>query len=125
MNDQAASEEEIVRLSTDKFRWKTTADIDRVEDLFDDDLIFVHLNGHVTSKAEWIGQMRSGRFVYKRIQPHAMSARVYGEAAVLFGKATFDVSMGGFAGSFNLVFTEVYVRKAGVWKLVNLHTCSY
>ena len=119
------SDEEIIRLSMDKFRWKTAVDVDRVEDLFDDELVFVHLNGHVTSKRDWIEQMRSGRFVYNRIEPHEMSAKIYGEAAVLFGKATFTVTMGGFKASYDLAFTEVYARKTGVWKLVNLHTCSY
>ncbi len=118
-------EEEIVQLSLDKFRWKTTGDVDHVEDLFDEDIIFVHLNGNVTSKRDWIGQMRSRRFVYNRIEPHAMSARVYGEAAVLFGKATFAVTMSGFKGNYDLAFTEVYARKVGAWKLVNLHTCTY
>jgi len=119
-----AEEEEILRLSLDKFRWKTTRDVDRVEDLFDDELIFVHLTGHVSSKREWIEQMRSGRFLYKRIEPREMTARVYGEAAVLFGKAVFSVQMGGGSGTYDLAFTEVYALKASRWKLVNLHTCS-
>lgn len=122
---QPEIEKEIVELSLDKFNWKTTGDVDRVEDIFDDDLVFVHLNGNVTSKREWIGQMRSRSFVYNRIEPHEMSAKIYGEAAVLFGKATFAVTMGDFKGNYDLVFTEVYARKNGVWKLVNLHTCAY
>ena len=69
--------------------------------------------------------MRSGRFVYNRMEPHDMSAKVYGEVAALFGKATFAVKMGGFSSKYDLVFTEVYARKASLRKLVNLHTCSY
>jgi hypothetical protein len=38
-----------------------------LSNLFDDDLIFVHLNGYITSKQEWMGQLRSRRFVYDRI----------------------------------------------------------
>ena len=122
---EPGAEAEIVQLSLDKFRWKTAGEVNSVEDLFDDELVFVHLNGHVTSKRDWIGQMRSRRFVYDRIEPHEMSARVYGDTAVLVGKATFSVTMGSFKGSYDLVFTEVYARKARAWKLVNLHTCSY
>lgn len=118
------SPQDIIDLCQSKFHWKTSGDVNRVEDLFDDELIFVHLNGHVTSKRDWIGQMRSGRFVYNRITPREMSARVYGDAAVLFGKARFDVSMGGFNATYDLAFTEVYARKQGAWKLVNLHTCA-
>ena len=72
------TDEDIVRLSMDKFRGKTSQDVNRVEDLFDDGLIFVHLIGNVTSKRDRIAQMRSGRLIDKRIEPREMSARVYG-----------------------------------------------
>ncbi|WP_126424298.1 nuclear transport factor 2 family protein [Asticcacaulis excentricus] len=123
--DSEITAEDIVKLSTDKFRWKTDRDVDRVANLFDDDLIFVHLNGRVSSKSEWIEEMRSGRFVYERISPRELTARVYGDAAALFGKARFDVRFSGHRASFDLAFTEVYARKSGAWRLVNLHTCSY
>jgi len=118
------NEQDILDLCRDKFRWKTQGDVDRVDDLFDDDLIFVHLNGHVTTKREWIATMRSGAFVYRRIVPHQLTAKVYGDAAVVFGKASFDVSFGGHQTRYELAFTEVYAHKAGAWKLVNLHTCA-
>ncbi len=117
---------EIIQLSAEKFRWKTERQIDRVADLFDDDLVFVHLNGHVSSKKEWIDQLRSGRFVYHAIAVKEVSAKIYGDTSVLVGKAEFTVSMsGGTRSTFPLVYTEVYVRKESAWKLTNLHTCSY
>lgn len=65
------TEAEILELCRDKFHWKTNREIDRVEELFDDGLIFVHLNGHVTTKREWIATMRSGTFVYRSIRGRA------------------------------------------------------
>jgi hypothetical protein len=115
---------DLENLSKAKFAWKTGGDIDSVEDLFDDELIFVHLNGHVTTKKAWIAEMRSRRFVYRRIAPREMVARLYDGAGVVFGKARFDVTMNGYSGSYDLAFTEVYVRKQDGWKLVNLHTCA-
>lgn len=112
-------------ISAEKFRWKTERQIDRVADLFDDDLIFVHLNGHITSKRNWIAQLRSGRFIYHVIEVKKVSAKVYGETAVLVGKAEFTVGMGDGRSKYPLVYTEVYTRRDGFWKLVNLHTCAY
>lgn len=43
---QTATEADILALSQEKFRWKTTGRIDLVENLFDDELVFIHLNGH-------------------------------------------------------------------------------
>jgi hypothetical protein len=89
--------------------------------LFDDELVFVHLNGHITSKPEWMSELRSQRFVYEQIEPHASSVRVFGDAAVVVGRATFVVN-GGMV--FKLVCTEVYARRGEPWKLVSLHACS-
>ncbi|MGO7201505.1 nuclear transport factor 2 family protein, partial [Rhizobium ruizarguesonis] len=85
----ASVEEEIIALSLEKFRWKTSGRIDLVEALFDDDLHFVHITGHVSSKREWIEELRSGRFVYNRIDPRGASVAVEGDRATLRGKAVF------------------------------------
>jgi hypothetical protein len=121
---QPATAAEILHLSQEKFRWKTEGKIDLVEDLFDDELVFIHLNGHFSSKKEWIQELRAKRFVYNSIDLKVASARVYGSTAVLVGKATFKVTMNGSKGTWTLVYTEVYTRKGNQWKLVNLHTTA-
>lgn len=114
-------EKEILNLSLEKFRWKTEGKIDLVEELFDDDLVFVHITGHSTTKAEWIKQLRSNAFFYNQIDLKEASVKVYGDTAVLVGKAYFMVNGGSL---YRLIYTEVYTRKKGMWKLVNLHTTS-
>jgi ketosteroid isomerase-like protein len=118
---QTPAETEILNLSLEKFRWKTEGKIDLVEDLFDDDLVFVHITGHITTKKDWIAQMRSRSFFYNKIELKEHSAKVYGNTAVLVGKAKFTVNGGSI---YNLVYTEVYTTKNDKWKLVNLHTTS-
>ncbi|WP_190300428.1 nuclear transport factor 2 family protein [Rufibacter hautae] len=118
---QSTAEAEILNLSLDKFRWKTEREVDKVADLFDDELVFVHLTGHITTKADWIRQMRTGAFVYNKIALREHSAKVYGDTAVLVGKAAFTVNG---RSVYHLVYTEVYTKKNGKWKLVNLHTTS-
>jgi hypothetical protein len=115
------TENEILQLSLEKFRWKTEGKIDLVENLFDDTLVFVHITGYITSKKEWISQMRSKSFVYNRIELKEHSAKVYADSAILVGKAKFTVNGGSV---YHLVYTEVYTKKANHWKLVNLHTTS-
>lgn len=122
MTDPQARIEEILELSLDKFRWKTTGQIDKVANLFDDELVFVHITGQLTSKAAWIAQLKSKSFVYDKIEPQNHDAKVYGNTAVLVGRAWFTVNGGSL---YKLVYTEVYVKKNGEWKLVNLHTTSY
>lgn len=117
----AAVEDEIRALSQQKYRWQTEGRFDLLADLYADDLVFVHLNGAITAKQEWLGELTSGSFVYDRIEVHEAAARGYGDAAVLVGKATFVVNGDTV---LKLVYTEVYARQDGRWKLVNSHNCS-
>jgi hypothetical protein len=118
---QSAAEKEILNLSKEKFRWKTEGKIDLIEDLFDDELVFVHITGNITTKKDWISQLRSKSFVYNKIELKEASAKMYSNTAVLVGKATFSVNGGSI---YKLVYTEVYTKKNNKWKLVNLHTTS-
>jgi ketosteroid isomerase-like protein len=110
---------EILQLSLDKFHWKTTGQIGMIEDLFDDELIFIHITGQVTTKAQWIGQLKSKSLIYNRIDQKEAAVKVYGDTAVLVGKANFTVNGGSV---YKLIYTEVYARKNNKWKLANLHT---
>lgn len=114
-----ATEQDFLDLSLEKFRWKTACQVDFIEALFDDELVFVHLTGHITTKQSWVDQMRIGSFVYDKIVLHSASAKTYQDTAVVTGKAAFTVNGGSV---YKLVYTEVYARKQGQWKLVNLHT---
>jgi Domain of unknown function (DUF4440) len=118
---QTAIETEIIHLSAEKFHWKTEGKISLVEDLFDDGLVFIHITGQITTKAQWIKELKTGSFVYNKIQVKEVATKVYGDTAVLVGKAYFTVNGGTV---YKLVYTEVYVKKKGHWKLVNLHTTS-
>jgi uncharacterized protein with ACT and thioredoxin-like domain len=116
------TEFEILALSTDKYRWYTEQKIDQVEALYDDGLIFIHLNGHQSNKKDWIGAMRSRSFVYDQINIKEASAKIYGNTAVLVGRAVFVINGGS---RYSLAYTEVYTKKNDQWKLVNIHTCTY
>ena len=116
-----AVEDEIRALSEEKYRWQAEGRYDLLADLYDDDLVFVHLDGGITSKQEWLGVLTGGSFVYDRIDVHEAAARGHGDTAVLVGKARFLVN--GDTVLY-LVYTEVYARTAGRWKLVNSHNCS-
>lgn len=118
------TDKDIIRLSTEKFRWMTARKVDRIDDLFDKNIVFVHMNGQVTTKKDWMQQFRTEVFRFEQIVPRQMQACVYTNTAVLFGRGTFLVTMYGFKSSWKLAFTEVYALKNKTWKLVNVHSCA-
>jgi hypothetical protein len=48
-------DEEVRALSEAEWRWSVDGRFDELADLFDDDLVFVHLTGHISPRQEWIG----------------------------------------------------------------------
>ncbi|PWS27535.1 hypothetical protein DHW03_08025 [Pedobacter yonginense] len=122
MNKTINLKEQILELSLEKFRRKTFGQIDRVADLFDDGLEFTHLTGRMTSKSEWILQLRAKTFIYNKVKPQEHRVEVYGDMPVSVGKAWFTVNDGRI---YKLIYTEVYTIKMGEWKLVPLYTRSY
>ncbi len=123
--DETKGEQEIRFLSMEKFRWKTSGRIDLVEDLFDEDIVLVHLNGYISPKTQWIKELKSKRFIYNSIDVKATSVKSYGTTVVVVGKAIFKVIINGSKNTLKLTYTEVYTLKNNVWKLVNLHTCEW
>lgn len=68
--DAQTIEAEILRLSLEKCKGKTTGQFDRLADLFDDELIFIHLTGKVTTQSDWINQLKTKytqRFIQRKI----------------------------------------------------------
>ena len=114
-------EDEIYALSVEKFRWKNTGPTSTSWPTCST-TTWCSSTSVATSppnRSAWASCAR--RFVYVRIDLQQASVRAYGDTAVLVGKATFVVNGGSI---YPLVYTEVYTRKNGRWRQVNLHTCS-
>lgn len=113
---------DVAALSRQKFDWQVDADAAAYADLFADDGTFVHANGAVQSKAEFVAALASGELDYSSIELREFSAREYGSTAVITGTAdittVIDSAPKLYAG---LVFTETYAHDGARWRLVAVH----
>lgn len=103
------TEHEILSLSQEKFSWEGEEKSDFTGGFFDD-LKFHQLR----TKAEWIKHMKSKTFGY-RMEHKERSVNVYGDMAVLIGKVLFTVNS---STEYNLIYTEVYIKKNNEWELL-------
>jgi hypothetical protein len=110
----SATADEIRALSEQQFRWAADGEIDRFADLLDDNLAFVHLTGQISSKAEWVAQLRAGAYGYREMKFVDCDVHVHGNTAVLVGRVDILAASGH---TWRLAVTEVYVksREAGSW----------
>ena len=68
-----------------------------------------------------IEALETGRLNYQRMDASDVKIRVYGDTAILTGKAKVEVVSGGNPLTFGLIFTDVYTKKEGQWQMVSWH----
>jgi len=115
----SAAEQELIKLSQDKWRWMAERNVDALNKLFADEAIFVHM-GATMSKSHELDVIKSGTIQYKDAQIQEVSVRFIGGTAILLNKIRLVAVVGGneVINPFNV--TEVYVKLDGAWKLASL-----
>lgn len=118
---QDKDEAQILALSKRKFEWMKSAKLDSLNALVDDRLSYIHSNGWVQTKREFLDDFTNGKLVYHDVVVSEANARVYKGSAVVTGKGQFTTTMNNNRTSVSLMFTEVYIKEKGNWKLVSRH----
>lgn|SRR5487761_111932 len=86
--------------------------------LIGNDLTYTHASGMTQSKAEILGELKSGTLVYKSITNTDVKPRVYGNTAVLTGLSDMTAIHYGKTLHLSLLFIEVDVKRNGQWQMV-------
>jgi hypothetical protein len=114
------SEQEIIKLSKEKWRWMSERKVDSLEALFHEKAVFVHMGGTM-SKEQELDVIRSGGIHYKTVDIQEASVRFIGTTtAVLLNKIRLVAVVGGNEVTNPFVVTEVYVKQSGIWMLASL-----
>jgi hypothetical protein len=102
-----------------RFEVMVKNDLAALEKALGDDLTYTHSSGVVDTKAQFLESLRSGRVRYQSIEPVGdLKVRVYGSTAVINGKAKVVVASGGQTKDLLLLFTDVWLKRAGRWQMV-------
>ncbi len=115
--NQSKIQREILDLDTQRMRAMVHVDIAALDRILADDLTYTHTTGRVDTKATLLAALRSGELKYQMIEPKNVEARAYGDAAVVTGRATVAVEAGNQKSSFQIRFTDVYVKRQGRWQM--------
>ena len=102
----------------DAFRLR---DIPALERLLAPEFTLVSTNAEVQSRAQAIQEVRDGDPQYERFENHSMSARVYGDTAVVQGITSLKGRSGGKPFAIDVRFTDTLVRTNGRWAIVVSH----
>jgi hypothetical protein len=113
------TEQELVDLSRQKWRWMSERDVDSLAALIHEKAVFVHM-GATMSKDQELDVIRSGRIVYKDVEIQEASVRLIGTTAILLNRVRLAAVVDGNEVTNPFVVTEVYVREGGPWALASL-----
>jgi ketosteroid isomerase-like protein len=107
-------------IDLDKKRMTAMAqkDIDTLNEVIADDLIYTHSSARLDTKQSLIGNMESGSTVYTSVVPSDVKAQDLGDTVVLTGSCRISVNAGGRPNSFGVRFTDVYANRGGRWQMV-------
>ena len=87
-----------------------------------DDYTFITIRGELRTKPEIVKGFATGSFHYDWRQISDLNVRIYGDTAVVTGRASQKgvENRKDYSGAYK--FTRVYVRQNGSWKTVALQT---
>ncbi len=115
----SASDEEIIKLSKDKWEWMAEKNVDTLSKLFHEKAVFVHMGGACGTERE-IEVIKSGGIWYKKADIHEVSVNIVDNTAILLNRIDLLAVVGGNEVTNPFMVTEVYVKQGDSWKLTAL-----
>lgn len=112
-------EQEVIELSKNKWLWMAERNIDKLNALFHEASVFVHMGGSM-SKEQELNVIRSGRIQYKNADIKETSVRFIDATAILLSRIRLIAVVGGNEVVNPFMVTEVYVRQGDTWTLGSL-----
>jgi ketosteroid isomerase-like protein len=92
-------------------------DVAALSPLLAEDLTYTHTNGLVENREQFLAAVSSGKIDYEVVEPSDVQVRVYGNTAVMTGRADMKIKAQGNPMAFGIRFTSVWVKGEGGWIL--------
>jgi len=108
----------VTQAACDAFRLRDLAALER---LLAPDFTLVSSNSEIQSRAQSIQEVRDGDPQYERFENHGMTARIYGDAAVVQGITSLKGRSQGKPFAVDVRFTDTLIRTQGRWVIVVSH----
>jgi ketosteroid isomerase-like protein len=117
---QSGTEEaKIIELDKQWYELRIKQDFAALEQLLAADFVMTTSYGRVVTRDELLGRARSGEhfFKLKSFKTDDVKVRIYGNVAVVTGRAAVDAEASDLRVGSAVRFTRAYVRADGRWRL--------
>ncbi|RAI88456.1 nuclear transport factor 2 family protein [Algoriphagus yeomjeoni] len=113
---QSSTEQEVTKLSMEKWQWMADKDVAKLEKLFDDKAKFVHMSGSWKKDRE-LEIIESGSIWYKKADVHDTAVEISGNTAIVWNRITLTAFVRGADVVTEFTVTEVYQKQGENWKM--------
>jgi hypothetical protein len=100
-----------------RFQAQVDADARILGQLLDDALEYAHSNGELDTKTSFIESLTSGRRDYIATRATIESVRIFGDVALIRGRAKVTVADGGNSRDLDLGYLDVWLWKDNRWQM--------
>jgi len=118
--DRSADEQELTKIENDWGESYIKRDPSFAERITTDDFIFVGSDGNIVEKSNYVRGIK-GNTVFKQFKIDDLKIRIYGDTAIVIGRATITATAGQSDVRGRYAFTDVFVKESGEWKAVSGH----
>lgn len=116
---QSSAEQEIKKLSMDKWQWMADKDIAKLTPLFHPQAKFVHMSGTWTTPRE-LEIIETGSIWYKKAEVKDTAVEIVGNTAIVWNRITLTANVRGSDVVTEFTVTEVYQKEGSAWKMLAL-----
>ena len=119
---QTLAREEVLQFERDACKAFVDADVGALEQVLAADFTLTLSNGEVSTRADEINELHSGKVHYDIFENFDMLARLYGsDTAVVLGKTRVKGTSDGKPFDRIVQFTDTLIKRNGRWQLVAGH----
>jgi hypothetical protein len=115
----SAAEQELIKLSKEKWQWMADKNVDKLAGLFHDKSKFVHMSG-TWKKDEELEIIKTGSIWYKKADVHDTAVEIVGDVAIVWNRITLTAVVRGNDAVNQFTVTEVYKKETNNWSLLAL-----
>lgn len=113
---------ELAALEDRRYAAMQAADIEALDDLLHDQLIYSHSTGGMDTKEEYLAALRDKVSIYKSVVRDGQTVRVTGDVGLVFHHAVIDAEHKGADLHLDNRLLAVWVRDDGVWRLLAIQS---
>lgn len=118
MTQQTSKNTPVEALELARLRAMVAADIEALDDLLHDGLLFGHTNGHSDDKGSYLAKFKAGTVRYFDADHSIDNANVFGPTAFVRSRLSIKVELATGILQLNVIALTVWANEGGRWRMV-------